>query len=248
MNKTFNQYQIMASHNSYLAGMFQIFSCKSPHGIITSLLKKNFRAIELDVFYYDNEIMVFHGQKTSCSMPLICSRLMKLTDAFDEITDYIQQNDTTPIIIFFEDNIGNVVGYEKMYAELETYKTNMASERLKFTMNTPEQYRNKVLVAMCQTSSILDSKINFLLNNEPFMNMSYPNPDDHFDYGNYIKNGGVVRRYPANKILSRNFENISMLNIGTQFVSVNAQEDDQYYNSYMNFFKKNIQGYLERLI
>jgi hypothetical protein len=246
MNKPFNQYKIMSSHNSYLAGAFQIFTCKSPHGIITKLLKKNFRAIELDVYYYNHEIMVFHGQKTSCCVPLICSRLMKLTDAFDEITDYIDQdqNETTPIIIFFEDNVGDVIGYEHMYSELEQFSLHMFGQKLRFNVNTPDECKNKILIAMNKTGSILDNKINFMLNDEKFMNTGYPNKDDTFDYTSFIKNGGIVRRYPLNTVLSRNYENISLLNIGTQFVCINAQEEDQYYVSYMNFFKNNVQGYL----
>ena len=102
LDNTFNKYKIQSSHNSYISGLFQICACKSPHNIIIKLLNLNFRAIELDVYFYNNKIMVFHGKKTTSCIPLICSPLISLTDALDEIVNYIEAIEiTTPALLWF---------------------------------------------------------------------------------------------------------------------------------------------------
>ena len=103
---------------------------------------------------------------------------------------------------------------------------------------------NKILITMNKTESILDNKINFITDNLKYVNAVYPFDNDPFDYKTFIINNGVVRRYPKNYILSKNYNTLKILNDGCQFVCVNAQNDDGCYNQYINYFTNAFQGYM----
>lgn len=207
---------IASSHNSIL-GQLQICTRASLYPLYKSL-NNNFREIELDVFYLNNNFVVGHGINNNC----IATNTILLRDCFEVIKDYAWKDTNLPLFISLEIKTNKI-------KELEEIIFNNFYERL---------YNNKTKQLKDCTISELKNKLIILsgkhLNIEPkykLNNMSCNN--------SLTKSDELVRIYPDNKLLSNNYNFYPFLS-NANFISINTCYKDKYYYKYIGLFNDGI--------
>jgi hypothetical protein len=245
---SFSQYQIKSSHNSYLPKA-QVCWCKTNwKSYINSLLNNHVRCLELDCWSENSKIVVAHEIETG-SCIIQCSQKILFTDIITEIYDNFS-NDSykMPLIINLELHLSKTS--QDILAKIirETIGDILVTTKINTKINKPEEFMEKIIIL---SSGKIESENLRSVTALEFDNTNLTNvicKDFDFDkYKDLIHDKEMmVRVYPDNVIISKNYDVKKFLEIGCQLVSVNFQYNDdnlKYYNSYF----ENHDGY-KRLI
>lgn len=205
---------IASSHNSIL-GKLQICTRVGIYPLLKSI-NKNFRQIELDVFYKNNKFVVGHGKSNEC----IATNTIDLIECFDIINEYGWKDTNLPLFISLEVNTNNTKDLEVL---IRSYFTNrLYDSKTKQLQNcTIRELRDKLI--------ILSGKH---LNFEPLYKLSNYPQITKFD-----NTDNLVRIYPTNILLSKNYDFYQFLK-KSNFISINTCYKDKYYYQYIGYFKK----------
>ncbi len=207
---------VSSSHNSVL-GQMQICTRASLYPIYKSL-NYNFRMIELDVFYIDNEFKVAHGRDNSC----IATNTISLESCFEAINACAWRDTNMPLFISLE-----------LHTNAIEQLTDLINEHFGNKL-----YQNKIKQLSECTISELKDKIIFLSGkNLPFepkyrlTNISVNDPPNG--------HSNLLRIYPDNKVLSTNYDFYKFTPYGN-FISINSCYKDKYYYQYIGYFNMGI--------
>lgn len=238
---TFSDFFIASSHNSFLKDL-QLFTC-SRRDAVRMVLEKGARMIELDIFFSSrmNDILVSHGRKMK-SGNLFCSYPIKLEDICESICEFITPS-TSPLFLSLEVNIGYSAEAQKMAADVlqSSFGKFLVSGKINLRETCPQDYLGKIILCSGHgtvSGGQLEALINVDFGREDYLyNRSYKTIlRDVETYKNMLHNSHVIRSYPPNKILSRNFDPLPLFNLGVQFISMNYQGRDPHMKAYKLFF------------
>lgn len=239
---TFSRYHIASSHNTYLDGQ-QLFTCGSKKSV-TQTLQEGARMIELDLFFdsASKRIKISHGRNISPTFNLLCSTPLSLEDVCDKIADFVTPN-TSPIFLMLEVNIGRELERQNILADLLVSRIGqfLVPGNVDLRMAFPDHYLGKILLAVnggLNASSRLNAMINVKFATENYlMNRSHGSIlNDRTYYRDLFIAGNVVRSYPSNTYLSKNFDPLPLFELGVQFVSMNYQTRDPHMKAYKKMF------------
>jgi hypothetical protein len=253
MSLPFSQYHIATSHNSYLNGM-QLLSCSSKLAV-KKTLQEGARMIELDIFWDSHlkKVLVSHGQNISPKFNLLCSTPITFEAACEQIADFVSP-DISPIFLMLEVNLGTDLEAQNQAAQIieTTLGKYLVGGNIDLRMAFPEHYMGKVLIASgggLNYSSQLFNLVNVKFAQEDYlMNRNYNSiVSDQIYYGGLLIAGNVVRSYPSNIYLSKNFNPSIPFDLGVQFISMNYQTKDEYMKDYQRRFEgQPMIGYLPK--
>lgn len=250
----FSHYHIATSHNSYLQGQ-QLFSCSSKIAV-KKTLQEGARMIELDIFYdtHLKKVLVSHGQNISPKFNLFCSAPITFEAVCEQIAEFLTP-ETSPVFLILEVNLGTEVEAQNQAAEIltNTFGKYLVGGDIDLRMAFPDHYMGKILIASgggLNYSSQLYNLVNVKFAQENYLlNRSYNSiVSDQIYYGGLLMGGGnVVRSYPSNIYLSKNFNPSILFDLGVQFISMNYQTNDDYMKDYKKRFEgQPIVGYLPK--
>jgi hypothetical protein len=236
---SFSQYQIKSSHNSYLPKA-QVCWCKTNwKSYINKLLSNNVKCIELDCFFDNSRIVVAHAiEETKCN--IFCSQKIPFTDMLTEIYDkFSTGTNKMPLIINLELHL-NSIAEEILAGIITTVAGDVLVPRIiNPKIDKPEDFLGKIIfMASGNIKSLnLKSLVTLPIDNNNVMNESCK--DFNFEkFKELIKDKEtMVRIYPDNIIISKNYDVEKFLQIGCQFVSINFQFDDDYLKYYQKYFE-----------
>jgi hypothetical protein len=243
MSLSFSQYHIATSHNSYLQGQ-QLFTCTSKTSA-RKILQDGARMIELDIFWEPSikKVLVSHGRNMSPKFNLFCSVPLTLDMLCEQISEFITP-DTSPIIIMLEVDLGSSLEGQNMSADVlrEILGEYLVSGDIDLRMAFPEHYYGKILLGAgggLNRSSELYGMINVKFAQENYlMNRSHNSIiGDQIYYGGLLISGNVIRSYPSNIYISKNFNPSPLFGLGVQFISMNYQTNDEYMKEYRKRFE-----------
>ena len=242
MSLPFSQYHIATSHNSYLMGQ-QLFTCSSKVSV-KKTLQDGARMIELDIFWDPNikKVLVSHGQNLSPKFSCLCSVPITLEMICEQIAEFLTPT-TSPLFIMLEVNLGTELEAQNTAGDIlaGTLGKYLVSGDIDLRMAFPEHYTGKIILAAgggLNSNSTLFNMVNVKFARENYlMNRSHNSIiSDHIYYGGLLIGGNVVRSYPTNIYLSKNFNPAPLFDLGVQFISMNYQTNDDYMKYYRGKF------------
>lgn len=263
MSLPFSQYHIATSHNSYLMGQ-QLLTCSSKVSV-KKILHEGARMIELDIFWEPKikKILVSHGQNLSPKFSCLCSVPITLEMICEQIAEFIADASslrpgmtltTSPLFIMLEVNLGTELEAQNTAGDIlaSTLGKYLVSGDIDLRMAFPEHYTGKIILAAgggLNSNSTLFNMVNVKFAQENYlMNRSYNSIiSDHIYYGGLLLADNVIRSYPTNIYLSKNFNPAPLFVLGVQFISMNYQTNDEYMKYYRTKFEGTpIVGYLPK--
>lgn len=252
---SFSEYFIASSHNSFLNDV-QLLTC-SRSGAVKMTLEKGARMIELDIFYdpRSHNILVSHGRKMK-KFNLFCSYPIRLEDVCETICDFITP-ETSPVFLSLEVNIGYSPEAQKVAADVlqSSLGKLLIPGKINLREACPEDYIGKVILCSGHgtvSGGPLEALINVDFGREDYLyNRSYGTILKNIEsYKNMIQSSYVIRSYPSNKFLSRNFDPLPVINLGVQFIAMNYQNRDSHMRTYEKIFEtfgdSNLVGYVRK--
>lgn len=243
IGKSFLDYQISTSHNSYLPGS-QICSCikpKTSKSHISSLIEKEgVRMIELDIHEIGGRAMIAHGNDD-----VIVSRPISTENVFEGIAEFMETNpNCSPLWLDFEmrteePEIQDMLS-DTLNAHLSRY---LIPGTISLGYSGPLDYRGRIVVLAGNVSgeSKFKNDVNVFKSQRDFQNISFPETEEDFESLSYwLETGAFIRCYPRNKLLSSNFDAQKMLNMGVHCVAMNFQTRDSYLKQYKKRFSDDV--------
>ena len=201
--------------------------------------------IELDIFSSGNGLPIVSHGTTWRDFNILCSPSLSLEEVCEEIAGFVTP-ETSPVIIDLEMN------YLKKDREQVQNRTREIFEgvfgtlvpvgKINLMTEPPSAYMGKVIVTCgggLEYKSSLSEYINVDLSKMWwFKNHSYQSAL------NNMSDFEIMRSYPSNKVRSKNFDPMPLLEAGVQFVAMNYQTNDEYMNSYRKWFSgQDLTGY-----
>lgn len=250
----FSEYYIATSHNSYLRRLqiltFCCYGCAgSPAQNLIRSLELGARMVELDIHQtnIDKKVVVSHGSQVG-GYSLLASERQSLEVVLEEFVSWLDRNNNfSPVILdmelgsLSEENLDYIA--ELLYNKLRGY---ILPGKMDFRTIYPENLLGRVIL---MAGSGVNAKLSNIVNVNKvgdwwIKNSSIPKTsDDLNDIVTWMKsNGGFVRCYPPNIILSRNFDPFPSLNAGINCVAMNYGFNDRYLKSYLKFFLESNSG------
>lgn len=242
IRSSFSEYFIASSHNSFLNDV-QLLTC-SRSSAVKMTLEKGARMIELDIFFDSNagNVLVSHGRKMK-KFNLFCSYPISLEDACETICEFITP-ETSPVFLSLEVNIGYSPEAQKVTADIlqSSLGKLLIPGKLDLREACPEDYFGKVILCSGHgtvSGGPLEALINVDFGREGYLyNRSCGTIlKNNESYKNMIRNSYVIRSYPPNKFLSRNFDPLPLMNLGVQFIAMNYQNRDSHMRTYEKVFE-----------
>jgi hypothetical protein len=211
--------------------------------------------IELDIFWdsHFKKVLISHGQNISPKINLLCSVPITLEAACEQIAEFVAPN-ISPVFLMLEVNLGTDIEAQNQAAQIieSTMGRYLVGGNIDLRMTFPEHYMGKVLIASgggLNYSSRLFNIVNVKFAQEDYLlNRSYNSVvSDQIYYGGLLIAGNVVRSYPSNIYLSKNFNPSIPFDLGVQFISMNYQTRDDYMKDYQRRFEgQSMVGYLPK--
>lgn len=253
-SRPFTQYHIASAHNAFLEN-YQITwcCCGKKKGRVEPLwdaLLAGARMVELDIHTSpkSGNIVVAHGT-TWDGVSLLASPEISIDRALSTVLDFLEKYPNTfPVLLELE--IASSVGIQKLRPHLAVFGDRLATG-VQFHRDAPAAFRGKVIL----TGRYDDPLFSPLEKMEWYRNVASgvgradvsrtaQRVRDEFQLDPQL----VVRVYPENILLSKNFEEWQpLVDAGCQFVSMNyGVENDPALDAYIAFFTKNLEmvGYV----
>lgn len=236
MSEPFSKYQVATSHNSFLKGR-QILTCKSSPCQVGELLRQGVRMIELDIFSSGKGVPVVSHGTTWRDRNIFCSPTLSLEAVCEQIAEFVAP-DTSPIILDLEMNYLKKNRREVQDVTREIFERSLGSlvpvGKINFMTEPPSAYMGKVLIT-CGSGLDGDSTLAEYMNVDLsqqwwFKNRSYESALES------LTEFDIMRSYPRNKIKSKNFDPLPLLEAGVQFVAMNYQTSDRHMEAYRKWF------------
>jgi len=236
MSEPFSKYQVATSHNTFLGGI-QIFTCRSSPAQVRRILEEGARMIELDIFSSRRGLpLVSHGTIWK-GRNVLCSPPLTLESVCEQISEFVTPG-TSPVIIDLEMNYLKRDRKQVQDATREIFErvlgTLVPVGKINFMTEPPSAYMGKVIIT-CGNGLERESTLSEYINAELsqvwwFKNRSYKSALES------LSNFEVMRSYPPNKILSKNFDPLPLLEANVQFVAMNYQTNDAHMKAYREWF------------
>lgn len=232
--KTFSEYQVATSHNSFLP-LLQIFDCSSKRDVIKGIrnqLEGGIRCLELDIHedHHGNPV-ISHG-----TSKVMCTPAISIEDILVEIGSFMKSK-PSPVILDFQLETKTIEAQNK-FADMLTSNIGQYHRRgiINFLIDYPEHYMGQIILS-CGGGLLPESRLATLINVPRsltwwFENRSYKSVIDNLSNLTF----SYLRVYPNNYILSRNFDSLPLLKKGIQMVAINYVSGKKL-RDYMNWFK-----------
>lgn len=223
---------VMSSHNSVIDD-FQVLSAANINSLM-EVLNLNFRMIELDLFksHTSDEPVVAHG---NLEKNLQGTSSIPFEDCIELIGKYGWKCTNLPLFIIFEMNIRNSDTATLKRVEEIVHK--YLGDRILRKSNkllrdyTIGDMAGKVVILPTSDRREFSFTFATLYGSGNFHNLSEKSGSRRTDR--------LTRVYPANTIVSVNYNWSPFIRDGAQFVTMNATYKDKYLKDYMKYFHGN---------
>ena len=229
---------IASSHNTYIDSKLQILG-NANEVEVQRVLYMGARALELDIWSKstnDSTPVVAHGGEYG-KYDVLVTPTIDFSKYLDIIAQYGWRNSNLPLFLCLELNGSDETNARVAQLIRDRITPRLFGPQVELGQTQYQDIKDKLVICSsgCDNPE-MNSLVNYHWTTPAFRNINYSTLDDYADLADFSKEH-IVRVYPGNKVLSRNYDPAKPWNLGCQMVAINYNYEDDGYKTNQTMFE-----------